>query len=392
MFHTMSLLETVFWVSLGLVCYTYVGYPLAIGFFSSVFGRRGAAPIPPDGQLPTVSLLIVAHNEAGIIAERIQNALEMDYPAGKLEIVVATDGCRDATAGIVRRFADHGVRLLEYPLRRGKASVLNESIPQLSGEIIILSDANTFTATDAARLLARWFESPQVGVVCGRLVLTDPITGSNADSIYWRYETFLKRCEGRLGALLGANGGIYAVRRSCFSPIPPDSIIDDFVLPIQAKLRTGCSIIYDPEAVANEETPPNIRSEFRRRARIGAGGFQSVGRIRGLLNPAHGWVVFAFFSHKILRWSSPFFLLTMLVTTAILWDVTLYRMLFFAQVAFYVTSAIVPLIPTGFPLLKPLRLTTMFTGMNVALLLGFWRWIKGGQQGTWQRTVRPGDA
>src|SRR4029079_12592565 len=143
----------------------------------------------------------------------------------------------------------------------------------LRGEIVLLSDANTFTDVDALRRIVRWFADPQVCGVCGRLVLTDPATGQNVDSLYWRYETYLKRCEGRLGALLGANGGIYAVRPSCFNPIPANTIVGGLVLPLQAKLRTGCEIVYDPEAVANEETPSNIKSEFRRRARIGAGGF-----------------------------------------------------------------------------------------------------------------------
>jgi cellulose synthase/poly-beta-1,6-N-acetylglucosamine synthase-like glycosyltransferase len=391
MFDTV-VLEIVFWVCLALVAYTYPGYPVVIRCLAGLFGRRAAPPELTTAELPTVSLLIAAHNEESVIAARIENALAMDYPADRREVVVATDGCSDRTAEVVRGFAGRGVRLLEYRTRRGKATVLNDSIPQLTGEVVILSDANTFTEPDAARRLARWFRDTRVGVVCGRLVLTDPETGSNADSLYWKYETYLKRCESRLGALLGANGGIYAVRRDCFAPIPPDTIVDDFVLPLQAKLRTGCRIEYDPEAVAHEETPPDVRAEFRRRARIGAGAFQSVGRLWRLLNPARGWVAFTFFSHKILRWGCPFLLLAMLATSALLSGSPLYLVLFFAQVAFYATSALVPLVPTTARPLKPLRLTTMFTGMNVALLLGFWRWASGAQHGIWQRTVRPGGA
>jgi cellulose synthase/poly-beta-1,6-N-acetylglucosamine synthase-like glycosyltransferase len=383
-----ALLEVLFWVCLALVVYTYPGYPLVIRCLAAVFGRRAAPPELPAAELPRVSLLISAYNEESVIAARINNALAMDYPPDRLEVVVATDGCSDRTAEVVRGFTDRRVRLLEYPKRRGKATVLNDSIPRLKGEVVILSDANTFTEPDAARRLARWFRDPRVGAVCGRLILTDPATGSNADSLYWKYETYLKRCESRLGALLGANGGIYAVRRAFFTPIPPDTIVDDFVLPLQAKLRTGCRIEYDPDAVAHEETPPDVRAEFRRRARIGAGGFQSVGRLWGLLNPAQGWVAFTFLSHKILRWGCPFLLLAMLATSALLSDSPLYLAMFLGQVAFYATSALVPLLPTTVRPLKPLRLTTMFTGMNVALLLGFWRWAVGTQRGIWQRTVR----
>jgi cellulose synthase/poly-beta-1,6-N-acetylglucosamine synthase-like glycosyltransferase len=392
MFDLAAALEVVFWLCLASVVYAYVGYPVVIRCLAGVAGRRAAPPDPPAESLPRISLLVAAYNEASIIAARIENALAMDYPADRREIVVATDGCSDATAEVVRGFAGRGVRLLEYAQRRGKSSVLNDSIPQLTGDVVILSDANTFTEPSAARCLARWFADPAVGVVCGRLVLTDPVTGSNADSLYWKYETFLKKCEGRLGALLGANGGIYAVRRACFSPIPPDTIVDDFVLPLQAKLRTGCSIVYDAAAVAHEETPPNIAAEFRRRARIGAGGFQSTGRLWRLLNPACGWVAFTFFSHKILRWACPFFLIAMLVTCVLLSRQPLYLALLAAQTLFYTLSAVVPLLPTTARLLKPLRLTTMFTGMNLALLLGFWRWATGTQGGTWRRTVRVGEA
>src|SRR5205085_81616 len=216
---------------------------------------------------------------------------------------------------IVSRYADRGVRLLASAARRGKANVLNSSIPAVKGEVVLLSDANTFTDPQAARHLARWFEDPRVGVVSGRLILTDPATGRNADSLYWKYETLLKKYEGRLGALLGANGGIYAIRRALFTAIPGDTIVDDFVIPLEAKLRTGCGIVYDPEAVAREETAPNVGCEFHRRARIGAGGFQSLGLLWRLLNPARGWVAFTFFSHKVLRWVCPFFLLGLLVSS-----------------------------------------------------------------------------
>jgi cellulose synthase/poly-beta-1,6-N-acetylglucosamine synthase-like glycosyltransferase len=381
-------LEVAFWACFSVVFYAYLGYPVLVRGLAAVFGRRAAPAEPEDGALPRLSVLVAAHNEAAVIADRIENALAADYPPDRLEVVVATDGCDDGTAEVVRRYAGRGVRLIEYAVRRGKANVLNASIPQLTGAVVLLSDANTFTDPAAARRLARWFADDRVGAVCGRLVLTDPEGGTNADGLYWKYETFLKTCEGRLGALLGANGGIYAVRRSCFTPIPPGTIVDDFVLPLQAKIRTGCRIVYDPDAVAHEETPPHISAEFRRRARIGAGGFQSLGFLWRLLNPLNGWVTFTFVSHKLLRWGCPFFLIGMLLTAAALWPDPLYRVLFLGQVAFYGLSAVVPLVPAAPRSLRPLRLTTMFTGMNLALLLGFWRWASGTQHGTWQRTVR----
>jgi len=237
-----------------------------------------------------------------------------------------------------------------------------------------------------------WFADPRVGVVCGRLRLFQPSQGRNVDSLYWKYETFLKKCESRLGALLGANGGLYALRRALFRPIPPDTIVDDFVIPLQAKLRTGCAIVYEPQAVAHEETPQNIAAEFHRRARIGAGGFQSIVRLRGLLSPRLGWTAFTFLSHKVLRWLCPFFLIGMLLSSLWLLGDPLYRWLFLGQIAFYGASLLFGWLPGRSRLLRPFRLTTMFTVMNAALLVGFWRWLRGGQKAAWLRTDRPADA
>jgi cellulose synthase/poly-beta-1,6-N-acetylglucosamine synthase-like glycosyltransferase len=381
-----------FWVSLGAVLFTYIGYPVLVWFLARWFGRRPAAPADDGGAPPSVSLLIAAYNEAGVIDGRLQNALALDYPKGRLEIVVASDGSVDATARIVQGFAGRGVRLFHSPQRRGKAAALNDAFPRLTGDIVLLSDANTFTDSSALRRIVRWFRDPAVGVVCGRLVLTDPRTGRNADSLYWKYETFLKRCENRLGALLGSNGAIYAIRRVLFAPIPEQTILDDFVIPLQAKLRTGCRIVYECEAVAREETPADIRAEFRRRSRIGAGGFQSIGMLWKLLDPRRGWVALSFFAHKVLRWLCPFFLIGMAAANLLLCDQPLYCGLLFAQVGFYLASLLAGLVPAEFRSLKPLRLSTMFTSMNLALLLGFWRWLRGTQRATWQTTLRPAPA
>jgi cellulose synthase/poly-beta-1,6-N-acetylglucosamine synthase-like glycosyltransferase len=242
------------------------------------------------------------------------------------------------------------------------------------------------------RMLARWFADPTVGSVVGRLILTDPATGRNADGLYWKYETFLKTCEARLGALLGANGAIYAIRRALYVPIPDRTIVDDFVIPLLSQLRHGRSIVYDVEAVAREETPPGLGQEFRRRARIGAGGFQAIGILRGLLDPRRGWVAFAFLSHKVLRWTCPAFLIGLAASNFALASgggPAFYRWTLALQAAFYQTAGLAALVPPRLKLIKPIRLATMFAGMNAALLVGFFRWAFGGQGGTWRRTERP---
>ena len=371
-----------------LVIYAYVGYPIVIWCLARCFGRNEVAPVSTDDQLPSVSLLIVAHNEETDVEQRILNGLALDYPIGKLEIVIASDGSTDRTNEIVRRYASRGVRLLDFPKRRGKSSVLNDAFDQLSHPLVALSDANTSFESDSIKQLARWFTDQSIGVVCGRLILSDPETGRNVDSVYWKYETFLKTCESKLGALLGSNGGIYMMRKSLFKKIAPNTIVDDFVIPLAARQETGCRIIYDREAVAYEETPESITSEFRRRSRIGAGGFQSIGQLCGLLHPRHGWVCFTFLSHKILRWLCPFFLIGALATTFPLIQYPAFMALLVVQVAFYCGSLLASYLPTRPRFLRYLKLGTMFTMMNAGLLVGFFRWLFWEQNGTWSRTER----
>ncbi|MBN9520044.1 glycosyltransferase family 2 protein [bacterium] len=385
-------IEAVCWASLAVVAFAYVGYPALVFALSRVFGRKPARPVVSDAELPAVSLLVAAYNEEVDIEARVLNALSLDYPRGKLEVVIATDGCTDGTAGIVRRYAPYGVRLVEYAQNAGKATVLNRTVPQLTGEVVVLSDANTHMAPDAVRRLAEWFVDPAVGVACGRLVLTDPRTGLNVDGVYWKYETFLKKCESRLGALLGANGAIYAVRRELFPPVRPGTMIDDFVIPLAAKRQSGCRIVYDAQAVAVEETAPTIGAEFGRRVRIGTGGFQSIGMLWSLLSPRHGWVAVTFLCHKILRWVCPFFLVTALASNAVLAAEPGYAVLFAAQLGFYALAVAGHFLPAGPRWLRYLRLPTLFATMNAALLLGFVRWLTRPQNGTWRRTARTAPA
>jgi cellulose synthase/poly-beta-1,6-N-acetylglucosamine synthase-like glycosyltransferase len=384
----MTSLELLFWMFVAVVAYAYVVYPLVVWGCSRLVGTDTECQPAVHKGLPSVSVLIAAHNEERVIADRIVNALQLDYPADRYEIVVASDGSVDRTADIVRGFGASGVRLLASPLRRGKATVLNAAFRALRGDIVLLSDANTFTERDALQKIVRWFADPSVGIVCGRLVLTDPATGGNVDSVYWRYETFLKRCEARLGGLLGANGAIYAVRRSMFTGIRRDTIVDDLVIPLVTRLRTGCSIVYDDDAIAHEQTAPDLQSEFKRRSRIGAGGFQSIVALRRLLRPAQGWLAFTFLSHKVLRWMCPFALIGALATNVCLVRTAPYGWLLTCQsIGYALALAGVRSTGSGLPA-RVLRLTTMFTTMNAALLIGFWRWISGEQLAAWERTAR----
>jgi cellulose synthase/poly-beta-1,6-N-acetylglucosamine synthase-like glycosyltransferase len=388
----MNILDTaalfVFWGCAALIVYTYFVYPVLLIVLAAL--RRG--PIAPrdlnDAALPSVSVLVVAPNEESVIRERIENLLALDYPKDKLELVIASDSSRDRTVAIVKEYIGQSIRLYAFTARTGKAAVLDSVIPQLTGSIAVLSDANTMMDRLAVRRLVRWFQNEQVGVVCGKLVLTDPVTGSNVDSLYWRFETLLKRCEGKLGALLGANGGIYAIRRSVFRGVRHDTIVDDFVIPLLARVRTGCGIIYDESAIAYEETPPEIAVEFRRRARIGAGGFQSIALLWPLLDPRKGWIALTFASHKVLRWTCPFFLIGLVAANLVLANVGFYGVTLVAGLLLGAVALLGQYLSLGSSAGRALRLTTMFATMNAALLVGFFRWASGRQRAAWDRTAR----
>lgn len=380
--------EITLWTCLGLVAYSYLIYPALVWAAARVWGAPAQATPVPDDALPSVSILVAAHNEEDVIAQRVANLLASDYPHEKLEVLVGSDGSSDRTNQIVDQVADPRVRLLAFDQRGGKASVLNRSAPEARGEVLVLTDANTDFAPSAVRRLVEALLAPGVTVACGRLVLVDPADGSNVDGLYWRYETFIKRAEGRLHAVLGANGANYALRNEHFTPLPPHTIIDDFLEPLLAKLRHGGAIVYQPESLATEETAPAIGSEFARRARIGAGGFQSLPHVWRLVSPRYGWTALAFVSHKLLRWVTPFLLVGALVANVALACQPGYAVLLAAQGLFYAGSLVGAFYRGGGAVGRALRMAAMFTGMNAALAYGFVKWLLGLQRGTWRRTTR----
>jgi cellulose synthase/poly-beta-1,6-N-acetylglucosamine synthase-like glycosyltransferase len=383
----MRIAEIVFWGSVALTFYAYVAYPALIWFLARVMRPRRQHSATQPGQWPFVSLVIAAYREEKVILERLQNACSIDYPADRLEIIVGCDGSEDLTGDLVHSFNDPRVRLIQFPQRRGKASVLNDCIPQADGDLIVLSDANTMMEPESVKILVSHFQDPEVGGVCGKLILVDPTTGDNVDGIYWKFENFLKSCEARFGALLGFNGAIYAIRKELYQPLPANTIVDDFVIGMRIH-QAGRRLVYEERAVAVEEAPPTIESEFHRRARIGAGAFQSLTWLYGLLNPLRGRVAFTFWSHKVLRWSCPAFLIAAMISNAYLSSDPFYLRILLLHEFFYLLAFTGLWCVHGGRWQRLLKVPGMFVSMNAALLVGFWRWISGAQGGAWKRTVR----
>lgn len=376
--------------SLAGVFYAYAVYPALAWLLSRFAKQSDVAALHESAALPSVAILIAAHNEQQWIGDRVANALAADYPNELLSVVIASDGSEDGTNEIVERCstADGRVKLIPFPQRRGKATTLNDAMLQIEADIVAFSDANTMYEPDALRRLVGWFADERIGAVCGRLVLHDPATGKNVDSLYWRYETFIKKCEARLGGLLGANGAIYAIRRQCYEPLPGNAIVDDFMIPLLAKLRHRCRLVYDMRAVAHEETPPSIGDEFRRRVRIGAGGFQSLATLWPLLSPRYGWTAFALWNHKVLRWFVPALMATAFIANLLIWRVPPFEWLLAAQLTFYLLACAGVWIGGQSLPAKLARAASLFCSMNAALAVGFWQWLLVRQRGTWRRTIR----
>jgi cellulose synthase/poly-beta-1,6-N-acetylglucosamine synthase-like glycosyltransferase len=301
-------------------------------------------------------------------------------------VLIGSDGSTDGTDALVLGNTDARVRLSAAP-RGGKTSVLNRCIPLAQGDIVLLSDANTVIDSAAVKRIVRHFEDPSVGVVCGQLRLYNPTNAQFEESTYWTYESLLKFYEGKRGAVMGANGGLYAIRRSLFEALPPSTIVDDFVIPMRI-LEKDYKVIYEPEALAHEETTEDYDKEFGRRARIAAGNFQSLRLVPGLLSPLAGFPAFAFWSHKVLRWCAPALMALALVANLFLLHSLFYQVLLAGQVVFYTLAYLGKRGALRGSAHRVASVAYYFVTMNWAIAVGFWRFLRNTQRAAWDRTAR----
>lgn len=383
----MHWLEGLFWVSAGVVLYAYLGYGLIAMLLAPICARRHwILPV-----MPTVTLLVAAFDEADVIEAKLRNCLTLDYPRSKLDVLVVTDGSTDETYAIARRFAPQGVRVEHQAERRGKLHAIQRVLPLAEGEIVVSTDANALLNPESLRMMMRHFGDPEVGCVAGeKRILTGEKDVSAGEGLYWRYESFLKRLDSRMGAVMGAAGELLAFRRACYEALPPDTILEDFVLSMRL-VQQGFRVVYEPEAYALEAASLSIGDEFKRKARIVAGGWQAAFRLKGLLWPSRPLVTFQYVSHRLLRWLFvPLLLPLVLVSNAVLAShgPGLYRGLLWAQGAFYLAACYGALVQRGGRRARWYYLPFYFVFMNVAALAGAWRFWTGGQAVTWEKARR----
>ncbi len=383
-----------------LLAYAWLIYP---GLLLLWPVKRRSAPAVEEEALPFVAVLLAAHNEEAVLPQRLENLATQDYPADRLRLYAGDDASDDRTREVVigwMQKARIGTRLVFADQRGGKMAMLKRlagvadedaASGAFPATILILTDANTMFAPDTVRKLARHFCDAGVGGVCGRLVLRHAAGGATDEPHYWELETRLKEKESALDSCLGANGAVYAVRRSLFwREAPNNTIVDDFVLGMKVR-EQGAQMRFDSTGVAWEELPPALSDEWRRRVRIGAGAFQALRLCGRCLLPRYGLFAWMFWSHKVLRWFTPHLLILSAVVGVLGWaGGGRPSVVWASRVALLPPALCLAALVMGAGRRRPtaLRGAFYFVVMQAALFVGFLRFCRGGLAGTWDRTAR----
>jgi cellulose synthase/poly-beta-1,6-N-acetylglucosamine synthase-like glycosyltransferase len=380
----MIALEIVFWASLALIVYAHAGYPLLLRLL--VGTRRRSRASAPGESLPSVSLIVAAHDEEGVIAEKVDNALALDYPPELLELLVASDGSQDRTVTVAREAAARqshtGVRaqVLELP-RLGKVKAQDSAVEVASGEILAFSDANAMWERDALRALVAALADRKVGYVCGRLRYL-PAAGANEEGAYWRYETAIRLLESRLGSITAGNGAIYALRREAYLRLDPRTS-HDLSFPFNL-VKRGWRAIYEPRAVALERPVATIEGEFRRKRRMMSHAWPAV-IAGGMLDPRGYGPTYALeiYSHRLLRYATPLLHVTLLAASvALAPESALYAAMLAGQLAFLLAAGLARL--TG-ARSRVLALPYYYLLVTTSLAAGLWDWLRRGTPTTWEQ-------
>ncbi|PTN08459.1 glycosyltransferase family 2 protein [Mangrovibacterium marinum] len=389
------MLEWTFWIALITLFYTYVGYGLALGLLVALKRLwRRPQPLLLPAEWPEVCLFVTAYNEADCVAAKVENSLQLNYPASKLKFLWITDGSDDGTPELLTKYP--GIRVEHLPERRGKVHAMNRGMQFVDTPYVVFTDANTMLSPEAIQQLIRHFQDPQVACVAGekRVLAADwSNVAAGGEKMYWSFESTIKQLESELSSVVGAAGELFALRTSQFQPPSADSLLDDFQLSMGLAIA-GYRVVYEPAAVAVEQASLNVSEELKRKNRIAAGGLQSMVRMPGLLNPFRvGWLSFQYFSHKVLRWTlAPWALVLALVTNILLVagnsSELIYIILLVLQGLWYLFAGM------GFMLEGRCRgnklffIPYYFTAIHIAAFTGLYRLVRRKQSVAWEQARR----
>lgn len=304
----MTIVKIIYWLCMGIVFYTYIGYGIVLYIAVCIKRILKGSPKKPtlssDELLPEVTLVVCAYNEQDVVEMKMNNIRLTDYPKDKLHVMWVTDGSNDNTNALLAEYPE--VEIKFTPERRGKTAAVNRAMQMAETSIVVMTDANTMINDGAIREIVRLFQDPTVGCVAGEKRVAARQEGQIAaegEGLYWKYESTLKRLDYELYSTMGAAGELCALRKELYSPIPEDSLLDDFIISMNLVIR-GYRIAYTSDAYALEYGSADIKEEAKRKRRIAAGGLQSIWRLRTLLNPLkHPVATFQYVSHRVLRWS-----------------------------------------------------------------------------------------
>lgn len=386
-----TFLTYTFFALILLVINSYILYPVFIYILSILFKKKIEIS---NESYPQVSILISAYNEEKVIEKRVQNILNSNYDMDKIEILVGSDCSNDRTNEILKNLenAIPQLKVFIFNARRGKAGVLNDLVDYARNEILIFTDANTEFHQDAIKKMVQYFNDKRVGGVSGRLELVEThehIKEGVEEKKYWQYETILKKSEGKLGILIGANGGIFAIRKSLFVKVPLDKpVTDDFFISLNV-IKQGYWLIYEPEAVAFEYVARDVKTEFRRKVRFAATNFQTISFFRDLLFNKNIILSYAFWSHKIIRWFLPFILILLFIVNVLIFGQHLFfKYLLYLQVIVYGLGLIGYLFSKIKIRIGIISLISYFLITNLALLIGYFKYLRKKHSLIWQSTPR----
>jgi len=374
-------LEIVFWVSCGLIVWTQLGYAATLALLARVRGAGGAQLPAASGELPTLSLIVAAHDEEGVIAAKVANALALDYPRERLQLIVACDGCEDATAARAR--AAGADLVLELP-RGGKIRAQDAAVERARGEIVAFSDANALWEPAAARVLAGAFSDPRVGYACGQVHFVRAAADGgppNQEGVYWRYELAVRALESRLSSITAGNGAIYATRRDSYIVVDP-IMGHDLSLPFNT-VKRGLRAVYEPGARAQEKMVPSLTGEFARKRRMMSHTWPILLR-GGMLSPRGyppGYALMIV-SHRVLRYLTPaLHVLALAANVAVLaaGGGRLYVVTLVLQLALLLAAALAGVLPV-----RPLLLARYYVLTTASTAAGLWDWLRHGTSASWE--------
>jgi cellulose synthase/poly-beta-1,6-N-acetylglucosamine synthase-like glycosyltransferase len=394
----MTAIEILFWVSLFIIFYSYLGYGILLFILIKIKRLLGLSKPYTENQdyEPEVTLFVAAYNEKDYVDEKVKNSKSLNYPQEKVHHVWVTDGSDDGTPDLLRTY--EGLEVYHEDARGGKIGAMNRGMKFVKTPIVIFSDGNTTLGKDAIQEIVNLFKNPKVGCVSGekRIINKDSDAAAGAgEGIYWKYESTLKKWDAELYSVVGAAGELFAIRTELWQEVEKDTLLDDFIISLRVAM-SGYTIQYNPEAYAIETASANVQEELKRKIRISAGGIQSVVRMRSLLNVfKFGTLSFQYISHRVLRWTlTPLLLLCIIPLNLVLalqsgMDVNnLYTLLFYGQVLFYAAALLGWFLENRKIKVKVLFVPYYFFIMNLSVFLGFRRYMKGNQSVNWQRAKR----